>query len=373
MSSTALVVTTIFEPAFLRGYLDSLRAAGRETEVTLYVIGDRKTPARVWEACLEAGRAGFQIDCPTLDEQTEYLRKRGVPDDFIPWDSDNRRNIGFLRALEAGCETLISIDDDNHCVPDSDFAGEHRRVLGEPVSEPAVTGSDGWFNICGLMESSIPGEVFARGFPYAAQRAERVVSTRPASGTRVAVNAGLWLDDPDVDAVCRLGQHPKFPRWTGKSAVLAGDTWSPINTQNTALTREAALTYYYVRMGFPVKGLSIDRYGDILSGYFTQKCVKHMGQAVRFGGPIVEHRRTVHNLFKDLYHELAGMVLIEELVPWLREVPLSGSTMSEAYASLAEALLENVHHFRGFLWDDGGREFLVETARRMQTWLSLQR
>ncbi len=72
--------------------------------------------------------------------------------------------------------------------------------------------------------------------------------------------------------------------------------------------------YYYLRMGFPIKGLRIDRYGDILSGYFVQKCIRHLGDAVRIGDPVCKHIRTRHNLFKNLYHELAGMVLIEDLV-----------------------------------------------------------
>lgn len=97
--------------------------------------------------------------------------------------------------------------------------------------------------------------------------------------------------------------------------------------------------------------------------------MKHLGYAVRLGNPVVDHRRTVHNLFKDLYHELAGIVVIEELLPWLQEVKLTGSTPLEAYASLSSELAGIAGRFRGFIWDDGGREFLSDTARNMQTWI----
>jgi hypothetical protein len=189
----------------------------------------------------------------------------------------------------------------------------------------------------------------------------------------VAINAGLWLDDPDVDAIYRLCRRAKGTSFNGESVVLGADTWSPVNTQNTSLSREAALTYYYVKMGYPLKGLTIDRFGDILSGYLSQKCMKHLGYAVRLGDPVVDHRRTVHNLFKDLYHELAGIVLIEELLPWLKEVKLSGSTPLDVYASLSSELAANAERFRGFIWDDGGREFLIDTARNMQTWIKAVR
>ena len=135
--------------------------------------------------------------------------------------------------------------------------------------------------------------------------------------------------------------------------------------------REAALTYYYVKMRFPLKGLTIDRFGDILSGYLTQKCVKHLGYGVRLGSPVVDHRRTPHNLFKDLYHELAGIVLIEEFIPWLIEAKLEGATALEAYASLASQMHSAADKFTGFIWDDGGRDFLRQTASNMETWIKV--
>jgi hypothetical protein len=113
----------------------------------------------------------------------------------------------------------------------------------------------------------------------------------------------------------------------------------------------------------------IDRFGDIWSGYFLQRCVQHLDEVVRVGSPIAEHRRTTHNLFKDLYQELPGIALTEELLPWLREVTLTGTTYSEAYAELAELIAKDAHKFTGFLWDEGGREFLRATAKNMRTWL----
>jgi hypothetical protein len=185
----------------------------------------------------------------------------------------------------------------------------------------------------------------------------------------VALNAGLWIQDPDVDAVTRLALAPTSSSAEPGDVMLAPGTWSPINTQNTALHREAIPSYYYVRMGFPVKGMLIDRFGDIWSGYFLQCCAQHLGELIRVGSPVAEHRRTVHNLFKDLYQELAGIVLTEELLPWLRELSLTGASYTESYAELAELLTQAADTFTGFLWDDGGRGFLRATAKNMQTWL----
>jgi hypothetical protein len=372
---TDIVVTTIFEPAWLAGYLDNLRAHERSDAVTLRIICDRKTPASVYAAAEQARTQGFSIDCPTLDEQQEYLRRIGLPDDFVPWNTDNRRNIGFLRAWESGADVMISIDDDNYCRRDSDFVGCH-HVVGAPAGTEAntrVAAGAPWYNICELLDMQTGAPVYARGYPYAARTPGQQAAPREdvaaLKGHTVAVNAGLWLDDPDVDALTRLALRPRAASASPDAVLLAPETWSPVNTQNTGLMRAALPAYYYVRMGFPLQGLRIDRFGDILSGYFVQKCAKHLGHLVRIGGPVAEHRRTPHNLFKDLYHELAGVVIVEELLPWLQELKLSGSDYAEAYGALADALSGNAARFKGFVWDEGGREFLSETAGCMQTWL----
>lgn len=364
-----LVVTTIFEPKWLEGYLDDLRTSG--LEATLRIMCDRKTPANVWHAAADARAAGFDVVCPTLDEQVQYLAKIGVSEDFVPWNSDNRRNIGYLQAWESGTDVMISIDDDNFCRAGSDFFRTH-LVVGQTVrSQQAAAVGPGWFNICSLLEIEGGTEVYPRGFPYYARGQQMGPCDSVDDDAIIAFNAGLWLRDPDVDAMTRLTLRPLATGTSDSSVIIGPSTWTPINTQNTALMREALPAYYYVRMGYPIQGMRIDRYGDILSGYFLLKCAKHLGDVARVGAPVADHIRTPHNLMQDLYHELAGMVLIEEVVPWLQDIHLSGSTYAETYASLADALEAQAASFSGFVWDQGGREFLTETAACMREWLQL--
>ena len=369
----AIVVTTIFEPAFLPGYLDNLRLHGRRENSSIIIIPDRKTPASVFQAAETARGEGFDVRCPGFDEQEDFVSRLGLPDGLIPWNSDNRRNAGYLMAIEEGFDVLVSIDDDNYCPPETDFLGAHEAV-GGPCEDRQVSSSDGWFNVCNLLESDVKMELFARGFPYSARRNRRNISSvLPNPVPTVAVNSGLWTADPDVDAVSRLSLGPQILSFKGQSVVLAKGTWSPVNTQNTALTREAAGAYYYVLMGHPVRGGRIDRYGDILSGYFVQKCAQHLGQAVRFGTPVAEHRRTPHDLLNDLHHELPGIMLLEELLPWLLEQRLEGSDYPEAYASLAALLADAAPGFKGAIWDEGGRDFIAATAGAMRAWLEAVR
>jgi hypothetical protein len=360
-----IVVTTIFEPRFLDDYVENLERHGHD-DVGVIIIPDRKTPRSVYEA---AAKHPGRVLCPDIDEQERFLAKFPSMAGRIPYDSDNRRNIGYLMALDRGAEVLISIDDDNFVLADSDFAGEH-KIVGESLDLEELESNDRWMNLCALLESNSATEVFARGFPYYARRAARQTTMKAARAERVVMNVGLWLSDPDVDAITRLGIGPKMERFRGTSLLLGRDTWTPINTQNTAVARDAVAAYYYVRMGFALSGMKIDRYGDIFSGYFLQKCVKHRGEAIRIGTPIADHRRTPHNLFKDLYHELAGMVILDDLLPWLQELQLTGSSYRELYASLADALEEKGANTRGFVWDEGGGAFLRDTAAHMRGWLA---
>ncbi len=370
------MVTTIYEPSFLSDYLANLARFGHRDDTVIYVVIDRKTPPSVAVAAAEAAHSGFQVRCPDLAEQQEFLSRLGVPADFIPWNSDNRRNMGFLSALADGCTALISIDDDNFCRPDADFVGTHLEAL-RPRDERAPRDGErrleghGWFNPCAMLRYGRDDRVFPRGFPYAARGTEITVgaSTGAATSNAVAINAGLWLGDPDVDAITRMALAPRATAFDPPSLLLGADVWMPIDSQNTALTRAAVTAYYYVRMLYPVRGLILDRFGDIFSGYFVQKCAKHLGELVRVGTPVADHRRSAHDLVQDLYHELAGIALLEDFAPWIREERLEGTTYGEAYASLADHLDAASARFRGRFWDEGGRDFLSATAGNMRVWL----
>ncbi|HET7434392.1 MAG TPA: hypothetical protein VFN10_06720 [Thermoanaerobaculia bacterium] len=369
----SLVVTTIFEPRFLDGYLDNLERHGRKESAELIVIIDRKTPATVAQACAAAKQRGFRVECPTLDEQEAFLAKFPSMAERVPYNSDNRRNIGFLMALDRGAELLISIDDDNFVIGEDDFVGAH-SVVGDSIDVAEEESSDRWFNIGALLTSKPDRvEIFPRGFPYYARRNERQLTASVSRRARVAMNAGLWLSDPDVDAISRLAIAPRVSAADPAPHFLGARSWSPINTQNTAVARDAIAAYYYVRMGFTVGGLSIDRYGDILSGYFVQACIKNRGEAIRIGSPVADHRRTPHNLFKDLYHELAGMVILDDMLPWLMDLELRGANYAELYAHLADELDARAAHYKGFIWDQGGDAFLRDTAAHMRAWVEAVR
>jgi hypothetical protein len=331
----AVVVTTIHDcSVLLDGYLRNFAKFGREA--TIFLIPDRKTPV-------------FNIPkgvlCPELTTQFDFLNDSGFRSHDIPENSDNRRNVGYLMALADGAEMVVSIDDDNYCPEDQDFIGEHSASMWKYSRARSTEG--GWYNNCWTLQNA--ERFYPRGFPYFA-RQEKFFTEEIIEPVEVKINAGMWLGDPDFDAMTWT-QKPSLPISFRGSAVLAHNTWCPINSQNTAVHRDLMGAYYFVRMTS-----MMDRFGDIFQGYFALKVAKRMGWTARFGSPVVTHRRNSHVYLKDVQKEIEPILLLEELLPKLLETKLTGTTVEEAYLSLADFV------------ESQASPFYSETARLMRMW-----
>lgn len=365
----AMVLTTIADPVVLEGYFANFAEHGHLEQVQVIVIPDRKTPPTVFLRCADLRNRGLDVACPTLEQQERTLRCLGFPPDLVPYDSDNRRNVGYLMAAEAGVDFLISIDDDNYCPAHEDFFAEHSIVCSEPQRYDVLDSNNGWYNLCELLELEPHFRIYPRGFPYASrhQTPDIKVQHRKAD---VRMNAGLWLRDPDLDGITWLAAPARARAFRKKSVVLGERTWSPVNTQNTALHSDVIPAYYFVPMGNSQDGLQIDRFGDIFSGYFSQACARHLGHSVRAGTPVAEHRRNVHRYLRDATQEMAGICVLEDLLPWLVELQLEGQTYAEAYISLSLLLEDSLDHFTGFIWTDQTRAYFRSMAASMRAWVA---
>ncbi|MFK4100742.1 hypothetical protein ACI2L1_11830 [Streptomyces sp. NPDC019531] len=363
-----IVMTTIGDSAaFFDSYRKLIARQSGENRIRLVVIADRKTPQRFFQVCEEARADGLEVLSPTVEEQDELLAGLGAPT-LVPHNSDNRRNIGYLLSWMAGADLLVSVDDDNFPQGD-DFFREHLTVIAGEREYHTVESESGWWNPCEMLDVS-PMRVYPRGFPYA-HRAPAAAATDAPGLADVRVNAGLWLGDPDVDAITRIAISPQVHALNRPEAVLAPGTWAPVNSQNTAIHREAVAAYYFPRMGYRHTGQAMDRYADIFSGYFVQACAKHLGHAVRFGTPLAVHGRNDHWLLRDLQQELPAIAILDDLLVWLQGAKLDGSTYSETYRSLSHQLQDAVEAMTGPVWTQELRGFIHQMAHLMRQWLTV--
>lgn len=332
----AIVLTTVNVPNLLEAYAKNVRNFGH-SDVGFIVIGDRHTPD---EKCREIINDinDYGLDAYYFDvaSQTQWLDDHPKLAKIIPFDSDNRRNIGFLIAAQLGAEKIISIDDDNY-VTNDDFYGYH-SIVGSSHKVKTTYSSNNWFNPCSLLRFSNGRMIYPRGFPFSKRWNDDAKFCTEYG--RLVLNLGLWVGTPDADAVTHLNGPIKSLGLKAdiERVMLGKGVLSPINTQNTAFHRSALPCYYYILMGLKVDGLILDRYGDIWSGYFAKKVIDKMGDRVCIGKPLTDHRRNLHTLFDDLKAELMGMIITEKIVEFLEACDLNENTYEDAYLELADKL-----------------------------------
>jgi hypothetical protein len=356
---TTIVTTTIYVPSALEKYGQNARFYGHD-QVSFVVVGDKKTPAETRAFCDSVTTKYYPCQYLDVDDQRAYLEKYPELWKHLPFNSIQRRNISLLKAWEDGADIIITIDDDNWML-NHDFIRLHGMV-GECPELPAVESSSGWFNVCSMLREASGTPFYHRGFPRGERwkEAQTFTCTAPLR-RRVAVNAGLWLDDPDIDAMTRL-ERPIVVRGMRKGAperfVLQPGTWSPFNSQNTALLREVIPAYFL--------SPCIGRYDDIWPSYIVTRIAEHLGDVIAFGQPLMRQKRNEHNLWKDLDNERVGSLLTDEFCGVLRSIQLHGATYGECYGEMVERLPQAWQV--GEKWNDAMRQARAGLLEGMAIW-----
>lgn len=338
MKKISLVLTTINVPLLVKEYLDNFSAFGWN-DVKVIIIGDVKShKGKTRDFIEKLHDQNNSIQFLDIDDQEKWMKEYPKLCKIIPYNSDNRRNLGYLMAFQHGAEIIISIDDDNYPTK-GDFILGH-SIVGDSVTLPTITSSNGWFNPCSLLKNDKNVEIYPRGFPYSKRFEQSTIDTNESRG-KVAINLGLWINDPDVDAITHLALPVKITGFNAsREKVMVGrHVYCPIDSQNTSVSRTALVAYYFTLMGADVYGTKIDRFGDIWQGYFAKKIIDAMDERVVIGTPLTDHRRNKHDLLKDLQKEIWGIAITEKLVSWLTDIEIEHTnSYVDAYLELVDKL-----------------------------------
>jgi hypothetical protein len=356
---TSIVTTTINIPVLLTKYAQNAKFYGHR-DVEFIVIGDRKSPSGTAEFCEQIGREYYPCEYLDIPAQQKYLERNPKLWQHLLFDSIQRRNIGILMAYEHESDVVITIDDDNF-VMDQDFTGIHGAV-GSVKPMQAYGSTTGFFNVCSVLDVDDGVRFYHRGFPQKQRWRESsgFISRYPIE-RKVVVNAGLWLDNPDIDALTRIERQPVVrgykPGFEGNFALVPG-TWSPFNSQNTALAREVLPAYFLSPY--------IGRYDDIWASYIVQRIAEHLGDVVSFGNPLVRQERNPHDLWKDLDAERNGMILTDEFCEALRAVSLRANSYAECFGELASQLPQLWKE--GPKWTQSQKEWRSQLIQGLEIW-----
>ena len=333
LNKTVCVCTTIGDgKEFLRRYYEHFALHNRLDDVSIVVVTDRKTPPTITQHAQDARKQGLDVRVLGLDEQAAFMARFPLLNSRIPFNSDNRRNIGYLYAADLGGEVIVSVDDDNFPIAEHDFVDRH-GMCGTTIALPVVSSPTRWYNIITSAVTSNGTTLHPRGFPHHRRHLD-AKHARDEKTVTVAMNAGLWTNHPDVDAITRIDNPARILsyRESGTTAAEQG-TFITINSQNTAFHRSVLPCYYFV-----LQGQLVDRFGDIWQGLFAKRCVDAMGEHVTFGEPFCSHERNTHNLFRDLSQEFKAIECTQQVAEFLEQVELVGTTYADVYRDLAGKL-----------------------------------
>lgn len=328
--SFAIVTTTINVPVLLEDYARDAVESGRDLR-EIIVVGDRKTSPEAASFCDSVTEStGVRCRFYSVADQHQYLARWPAFREFLPWNCIQRRNVGLLIAYESDVDIVVTIDDDNY-LSQRDYLGGHTH-LGDRAELPSVASRSGWWNVCEMLEEEHGIAFYHRGHPLSARWQDDGV-TRGTLQARAVVNAGLWLDEPDVDAVTRLCRPLKAVARSDAFAehvACAVGTWAPFNSQNTALLRELMPVYLL----FPHVG----RYDDVWASYIVRYVADALGDVVTYGAPVVRQDRNAHDYLEDLDAERLGMEYTDALIDALKAAPLNARDYLGACHELAADL-----------------------------------
>ena len=350
----AIITTTINVPELVLDYATDSHKFGH-SDVEFIIAGDHKTPHEATgELCSRVLKeSGIQCHYLDIEDQNQFLKPYPRLKEHLLWNSIQRRNVAILKAYSTGCDVIVTIDDDNYITTENYIS--HHLQLTKHQEMNIIHSSDGWFNICDTLTERNNRVFFPRGYP-ADPRQPDIAPERSSyrDNVRSVVNAGFWLDDPDIDAVTRLASPVEVTGYQrDEQFSLAKGTWAPFNSQNTAIAREVIPAYFLSPY--------IGRYDDIWASYIVQRVAETMGDSISFGLPLVTQKRNPHNLFSDYELEKFGYQFCDIFCHWLRETTPQGDSYLEKTRSLVKQMrlflksspnLET-HHREAFeaLWD----------------------
>lgn len=330
MPKVSLVVPTIREESIRRFFSEWKSEFDASPDLQIYVIEDNP------EKSFDLRRSGVRhFSWKEIDDE---LKDNAW---IIPRRTDCVRNFGYYKSWKEGAEIMITLDDD--CYP----ARRTPYLLRTFVANLAKPASAEWFNTLSGRVMNHQG-LYPRGFPYRS-REEKVVLCH-----------GLWQHVPDFDGKTQSEMPDvRVDIVDIEAAPVPRGVFFPMCGMNVAVKRELLPAFYFPLMGQDVSGKpwGVHRFGDIWAGIFVKKIIDHLRMVAITGQPVIHHDRA-SNAARNMELEAAGLETNEELYRRVESITLSGKSVGNCYAELAEKL-------------PASNEYFVRLKKAMKEWVVL--
>ena len=262
-----IVTTTINPPT------EAILKFDHMADWELIVIGDLKTPP------------DYRLDRGTYVSPSEQAAYSPQLSEALCWNCIQRRNLGFLMALDRGADVVAVVDDDN--IPLDGWGTS--LMVGAPTMTHYYHTDLPAFDPVGVTNCS---SLWHRGYPLQLL-SQRHSVTMTKQLVTPDVQADFWNGDPDIDAICRMEHAPNVTFDTA-CFPIASNKPGPFNSQNTFI-KASWLPNYFL---FP----DIGRMDDIWASYYLQA----LGASVVYGPASVYQQRNEHDVTRDMTLEFIG-------------------------------------------------------------------
>ena len=244
----------------------------------LVVVGDLRTPHREY--------LKLSPKCVYL-HPIEQAKAYPELSKLIGFNTVDRRNFGFLYAIDCGADVIATVDDDN--IPYDDWGED--LYIDKEIDVDCYSPKAGIFDP--LSVTNRP-ELWHRGYPIDLLKYKNI-NTKTTIKCRVDVQADLWDGSPDIDAIQRI-TYGGYDVTFNITKPFCSNCISPFNSQNTFLSKRI-MPYY---MCLPHVG----RMDDIWGSYLLQQLKPHI--KIIYNRASVFQERNEHELTDDLSNELLG-------------------------------------------------------------------
>lgn len=296
-------------------------------------------------------------------ERKKWFKDRGLRAyyDVIPKKVHAETSFGLLYAWEnqEKYDTVIFMDDDISATNDNFFM-DHITNL-RPAYKTVSSSMNKWINL--LHEYFYIPDIYPRGFPYSLRNQDYCMGYNKKN-VNVVMNQGLWINQPDLNAIDILPNQNGLSTRTirGESTafnsnniVVDEGNYTTICSMNLSFKPEIIPAFYQLPMG----KYNVDRFDDIWSGLIFKKIADHLGVYISHGTPLCKHDKEPRYTFKDVNSESNGLIINEQLWSEIDKIQLNGRTYRDCYHEIATSFM------------NGDNKYLISISKYMLDWIYL--
>jgi len=364
MQDICVIIPTLRDFTIIKQYVKNCEQTGFDKDRLFFVlVTEDFCDINAMENLIKS--LGVDGDVFGERKRHAWLESEGLKEfsSLIPKRSHAETSFGLLFMEKNDFQYGFFIDDDTLPIK-GDYFGQHIKNLNFSGDIEEVSSDTRWVNV--LYQSFQRHKLYPRGYPYSCMNEKTKTSTKKISN--VILSQGMWINNPDLDAIRILNQGglngvceiKLAERDFARNFIAAKGDYKTVCSMNLAFKKEIIPAFYQLPMDDDI--WKIGRFEDIWSGIFIKRLCDTMDKNIISGFPLCVHNKAPRSTFKDLMTEGPAMEINEFLWKIVDGIDFNSKDYFGMYAQLADTLERGE-------WKFLNGEFLNFMGAKMNLWL----